>query len=108
LIIEHLARVAQAADMDAGLFEIFIPARQAVLRRIGFVSVVVVPPCDSADQIEHVKFGRGMMDQMGEVAEALGVLQTEGFPAIADSPVLAIFAEDPLLRSTDFWRWLAD
>ena len=30
LLVEHLARVAQAADMDPCLFEILVPVRQAV------------------------------------------------------------------------------
>ncbi len=95
LIVKHLARVTQAAEMDAGLFEILLSARQAVRRSDGFVIVVLA--CNSADQIEHVEFGRGMTQQMGEVAESLGVLQREGFPAVADGPVLALFAEDSLL-----------
>src|SRR5882762_9683171 len=37
LFVEHLARVTQAADMDPRLFEILIPARQALCRFTDFV-----------------------------------------------------------------------
>ena len=60
--------------------------------------------CDSTGQIEHVEFGRGVAQQMGKVPESLGVLQTKGFPAIADGPELAFFAEDPSLPRRGAWR----
>ena len=44
-----------------------------------------------------MEFGRGMAQQMSEVAETLGVLQTEGFSAEADGPISPSFAEDALL-----------
>jgi hypothetical protein len=99
LLVEHLARVAQTADMDARLFEIHVPARQAVCGLTGFVIIALA--CDSARQIEHVEFGRGMSQQMGNVPESLGVLQTKGFSAEADGPKLALFAEYPRMRRTD-------
>jgi hypothetical protein len=52
-----------------------------------------VLPCNSTHQIEHVKFGRRMTQQMGEISEAFAVFQASGFPAIAEGPVLALFAE---------------
>jgi hypothetical protein len=57
--------------MDPGLFEILIPARQALLRLTGFFTIA--PACDSSRQIEHVEFNAGMTQQMGEVSEPLGV-----------------------------------
>ena len=72
LLVEHLARVAQIADMDPSLFEVLFPARQAVHGLIGFI--VIALACNSSCQIQHVEFGRGMTQQMGEVAEALSVL----------------------------------
>ena len=72
LLVEHLARVTQTSDMDPSLFEILIPARQTMRGLTGFVIIVLA--CDSSRQIEHVKFGRGMTQQMGEVAEPLSVL----------------------------------
>jgi hypothetical protein len=71
LIVEHLARVAQAGDMDPGLFEILIPPRQALHRLTGFILFVLA--CNSPDQIEHVEFGRRMTQQMSEVPESPGV-----------------------------------
>ena len=65
LIVEHLARVAQAADMDARFFEVFVSPRQAVRQLVGFVFVVVVLTRNSTDQIEHVKFNCWMPQQMG-------------------------------------------
>ena len=95
LIVKHFARVAQAADMDACLFEVIVAARHAARQPTGFVIVAIAR--NSADQIQHVEFDRGMAQQMRQVAEPLGVLQTRGFPAVADGPVLALFAEYPAL-----------
>ena len=72
LLVEHLARVTQTADTDPRLFEILIPARQAVCELPGFIIIALAR--DSSSQIEHVEFGRGMTQQMGEVAEPLSVL----------------------------------
>lgn len=71
MLVEHLARITQAADVDARLFEILIPARQP-LGRAGFVILTVAR--DSTRQIEHMKFGAGMAQQMGYVSEPPGVL----------------------------------
>ncbi len=71
LIVEHLAGVAQAADMDSCLFEILVTPRQSVrrLRRpAGFMLVALA--CNSAEQIEHVEFDRGMTQEMGKVPES--------------------------------------
>src|SRR6202023_50709 len=73
LLVEHLARVAQAANMNACLFEILIPARQT-LGLAGFVLLALA--CDSTSKIKYVKFGRGMAQQMSEVPESFRVLQT--------------------------------
>ena len=59
LIVEHLARVAETADMNACLCEFLIGPRQAC-RLARFVLVALAR--DSARQIEHVEFGRGMTD----------------------------------------------
>ncbi|MFZ0678870.1 hypothetical protein [Candidatus Binatus sp.] len=67
MLVEHLACVSQVADMDARLFEILFPARQA-----RFVILALV--ADSSRKIEHVKFGRGMTQQMSEVPESFTVL----------------------------------
>jgi hypothetical protein len=72
LVVEHLARITQVADLDAGLFEILRPARQAVCGLTGVV--VIAMACDSTRQIEHVELGRGVPQQMGKVPESLGVL----------------------------------
>ena len=72
LLVEHLARVTQTADMDPCLFEILIPARQALLGLTGFVIIALA--CDSSCQIEHVEFDPGMTQQMGEVPEPFSVL----------------------------------
>ena len=72
LLVEHLARITQTGDVDPGLFEILIPARQALHRLTGFI--LLAPARYSPDQIEHVEFGRGMAQQMGEIPESLGVL----------------------------------
>jgi hypothetical protein len=58
LVVEHLARITQIADVDAGLFEILTPARQAVCGLTSFV--VTALACDSTGQIEHMEFGRGV------------------------------------------------
>jgi hypothetical protein len=55
LFVEHLARITQTADMDPRLFEILIPARQALLGLTGFVTIALAG--DSSRQIEHMKFG---------------------------------------------------
>jgi hypothetical protein len=96
LVVEHLARITQTADVDPRLFEILSPARQAVCGLTGFVIIALA--CDSTRQIEHVEFHRGMTQQMGKVPEPLTVFQTRRFPAIACGPVLAFFSEDPSLR----------
>ena len=43
---------------------------------------------------------------MGEIAESLGVFQAKGFRAVADGPVLALFAEDAFFcsRGTSAWQ----
>ena len=74
LLVEHLACVTQTADVDPRLFEILSPVRQAVRGLTGFVILALA--CDSTRQIEHVKFGRGMTQQMSEVPESFRVLQT--------------------------------
>ena len=56
LLVEHLARVTQTADMDARLFEILIPPRQAACGLTGFVILALA--CDSTRQIEHMEFDR--------------------------------------------------
>ena len=66
-------------------------------RLIGFVLVVLTR--DSAGEIEHVEFHRRMTQQMGEITETLGVFQAKGFAAVADGPVLALFAEDAFFCS---------
>jgi hypothetical protein len=72
LVVEHLARITQIADVNTRLFEILSPARQAVCGLTGFV--VIALACDSTGQIEHVEFDRRVAQQMGEVPESLGVL----------------------------------
>src|SRR5271170_3309035 len=63
--------------------------------------VIIALPRDSTGQIEHMKFDRGVTQQMREIPESLGVLEAKGFSAVADGPVLALFVEDPFLRRTD-------
>jgi hypothetical protein len=58
--------------MDPCLFEIFIPARQAPLGLPGFVTIARAG--DSPRQIEHVEFGRGVTQEMGEVPKPFSVL----------------------------------
>jgi hypothetical protein len=72
LLVEHLARVAQAGDMDACLFELIRSPRQVLYRLTGFVFLAMA--ANSAHQIEHVEFNAGMMQQMNEVPEPFGVL----------------------------------
>jgi hypothetical protein len=56
-LAEHLARIAQTADMDPRLFEILVTARQAGFGPAGFV---IAPLARfSSRQIEHVKFDPG-------------------------------------------------
>jgi hypothetical protein len=45
---------------------------------------------------------------LGEVPEPFRVLPAKGFPAVADGPVLALFAEQPFLGSTDARACVAD
>src|SRR5216683_5095019 len=71
-VVEHLARVTQTADMDPRLFEILVPARQAVCGLPGFMIMVLAR--DSSSQIEHVEFDGGMSQETGEVGEPLSVL----------------------------------
>jgi hypothetical protein len=60
---------------------------------------------NSADQIEHVEFCRRMADEMSQVAEPLGVLQTKGSTGVTEGPVLAISAEDSLLSRMGSRSW---
>ena len=106
LLVEHLARITQTADMDPGLFEILIPARQALRGLTGFIIIALA--CDATGQIQHVKFDPGMTQQVGEESQALGVLQAKGFPAVAYGPVLSLFAEHSFLDDTDAWPRVAD
>jgi hypothetical protein len=72
LIVEHLTRVTQTADMDPGAFEVFGPARRTTRQLIGFVLLALA--CNATHQIEDVEFGRGMTQQMGDISESLTVL----------------------------------
>ncbi|MGB6562675.1 MAG: hypothetical protein WBE69_08735 [Candidatus Binataceae bacterium] len=72
MLVEHLARVAQIADMDPSLFQVLFPARQAVHQLIGFI--VLALACNSPCQIQHVEFDRRVTQEMGEVPESLSVL----------------------------------
>ena len=58
LLVEHLARVAQAGDMDPCLFEIFSSSGQALRRLIGSDFVLRAWPAIPPSQIEHVEFDR--------------------------------------------------
>jgi hypothetical protein len=58
LLVEHLPRITQTADMDPGLFEILVPTRQAVRGLTGFIIIALA--CDATDQIKHVEFDPGM------------------------------------------------
>ena len=99
LLVEHLARITQTADMDPGLFEILIPARQALRGLTGFFVIALAP--DSSRQIEHVEFNPRMTQQMGDVQKSLRVLQPKRFSVVTDGPVLALSAEDSLSRRMD-------
>src|SRR4029077_11733092 len=85
--------------MDPRFFELLISARQAACGLSAFV--IIAPPRDSSGEIEHVKFDPRMTQQMSDIAEPLGVLQTKGIPAVAYRPVLALLTEHPFLDSTD-------
>ena len=100
MIIEHLARIAQTAEMDACLFEVVVSARQAARQLFDFVFFVLA--CNSADQIEHVELNCGMTQKMSEVPESFRVLQTEGFSAVTDGLVPALFAEDSLFAQNGY------
>jgi hypothetical protein len=50
--------------MDPRFFEILVLARQVVRRLTGFVIIALA--ADSASQIEHMEFGRGVAQQMSE------------------------------------------
>ncbi len=105
LIVEHLARVAESGDMDAGLLEVLITARQTLRRLAAFIFVVTAG--DSSDEIEHVELHRGIPQQMGDISESASVLQTKRFPGVANGPILGFFPEDsflwrgPLFHGTD-------
>ena len=71
LLVEHLARVTQVADMDPRLVEILSATRQALCGFTGFV--IVAPACDSTCEIEHMEFDRGVAQQMSEVPESLSI-----------------------------------
>jgi selenophosphate synthase len=72
LLVEHLTRIAQTADVDSRLFEILSPMRQAVRGLTDFV--VIAPTRDSTCQIKHMEFDPGMTQQMGEVSEPFRAL----------------------------------
>jgi hypothetical protein len=55
-----------------------------------------------------MEFDRRMTQEMGEVPEPFRVLQTKGFPAVDDGPVLVLFAEHPFLDSMDARARVAD
>jgi hypothetical protein len=59
------------SDMDPRLLETLLPARQALPGQTGFVFIALA--CDSSRQIEHVKFGAGMAQQMGDLPEPFTV-----------------------------------
>src|SRR5580700_6587377 len=63
--------------------------------------VVLALARNPAEQIEHVELDGRMTQEMDDVAESLGILQTKGVPAVADGPVLALFAEDSFLHRTE-------
>ena len=42
-----------------------------------------------------------MAQQMSDVPEASGVLEPNGVPTVADGPVAALLAKDPLVRGTE-------
>ena len=68
--------------------------------------VVLALARNPAEQIEHVEFDRRMTQQMGDVAESLGVLQAKSVAAVADGPVFALFAEDSFLHSIGARHWI--
>jgi len=97
--IEHLARIAEATDLDPRLREIFITPRQT-LRRLA-VFLLVMPACNSSNQIEYVEFDRRMPEQMREIPKSPRILQTKFVTAQADGPILAFLPEDSFLRGTN-------
>ena len=68
---------------------------------MGFLigSVLIALACEPTNKIEHVKLGRRMAKEMAEVPKSLTVLEAKPAPVVADSPELALFAEQPVLRS---------
>jgi len=53
LLVEHLARITQAGGMNAGLFEILVPTREATAQRFGFIVLALAR--NSTYQIEHAE-----------------------------------------------------
>src|SRR5262249_52996943 len=92
------AGVAEARDMHPGLGEILLNPRHAVHRLTACVRLARAG--HAPVQIEHVEGRARMTQQMRDVPEAPGVLETHGGPAVADSPVAAFFAEHPVWRRT--------
>ena len=95
MLVEHLACVAQASDMNPGVFEILIIPRQAMNRLPGFVLLALA--CNSPVQIEYVELCARVTQQMRDVPESSYALQTKCVPTIADGPIPALIAEDPFL-----------
>jgi hypothetical protein len=95
LLVEHLARIAEPADVDSCLFEILSSPRQTPHGLTGFI--LLAPACNSREQIKHVEFDPWMTQQMGEVPQSPGVPQPKGLLAAAYGPVLGLFAKYPLL-----------
>ena len=96
MLVEHLACVAQASDMNPGVFEILIIPRQAMNRLPSFVLLALA--CNSPVQIEYVELCARVTQQMRDVPESSYALQTKCVPTIADGPIPALIAEDPFGR----------
>jgi hypothetical protein len=57
--------------------------------------------CDSTYHIERMKFGTRIAEQIGNICEALRVLEAKDISAVADGPVFTLFAKHALAYGRD-------
>src|SRR5262249_40911284 len=99
MVVEHLARIAQAPDANTRPFEILVIPRQAL--HGGTTFVFAAAACDSTVEIEYVEFCVRVAQQVADIAETACVPQTNRVPAVADGPVRTLLAKKSVLRGTD-------
>src|SRR5690349_13154442 len=55
-------------------------------------------------EVEHMKFGNRITEQIGDVSDSRGVLESKDLVAVTDSPEVPLLAKNPFDHRTDTTR----